>query len=65
MQIDWNGAGLFLGALGAFAGSMATLYMQIANWRDSRRKAANDARRERTLNKVAEAVNVTPEDHNG
>jgi len=61
MQVDWNGAGTFLGVCGAFIGSMATLYMQVQNWRDNRHKAANDARRERTLDKVAVSVGVEPE----
>ena len=65
MQIDWNGAAVFLGAFGAFCGSMLTVFMQYMNWRDQRRMRDSDARRERTLNKVAVAVNVEPEAHDG
>lgn len=64
-NVDWNGAAVFLGAFGAFCGSMLTVFMQYMNWRDTRREKQNAARRERTLNKVAQTVGVTPEDHDG
>ncbi len=59
--MDWNGAAVFLGAFGAFLGSLVTVYMQYVTWRDNRKGKAAAERRERTLIKVAETVGVTPE----
>lgn len=62
-HFDWNGFAVFLGAFGAFLGAVATLAMQVITWRDARREKLNAARRERTLNAVAQATGVTPEAH--
>ena len=64
-HFDWNGAAVFLGAFGAFLGTIATLAMQIITWRDNRRGREAAERRERTLNAVAQASGVQPEEPNG
>lgn len=59
---DWNGATNFLAGLGVFLPGLATLAMQLIKFRDDRRKRLIDERKERTLNAVANAVGVLPEE---